>query len=85
MLRILQKVTFIELITSNKGSVTALPLFDDGEDSLWLEHVVNVNDPNDICFWFMWYNDGNPSIPMSGVINSEDIVKVISNNRQITF
>lgn len=67
------------------GSVTDTPLYDDGGFSLWLEYVVNVNDPNDKCLWFMWYQDGWPTIPMSAVIDESNIVGVIQNIAAIKF
>lgn len=62
-----------------KGSVTELPLYDDGEYSLWLEHVVDKINGNN-CYWFMWYNDsGISTIPLSSVMDKNDLSKVIDN------
>lgn len=64
---------------NHKGSVTPLPLYDDGEYSLWLEHVVDKTNGN-TCYWFMWYNHaGISNIPMSGVMDKTDLSKVIDN------
>lgn len=66
------------------GSVTASPLYDDGNFSLRLEYVVDTS--NNKKMWFMWYDaKGMPTIPMSGVIEESDIAEVIRNISQIKF
>lgn len=68
------------------GSVTQQALYDDGYSSLWLEHVTELNNPNNKCYWFMWYGTkGLPNIPASGVMNKEDLIKVIANIKDISF
>jgi hypothetical protein len=47
-----------------------------GEYSLWLEHVIANADPNDECYWLMWYQDGRPTIPLSGILHREDIANM---------
>lgn len=44
--------------------------------SLWLEHVVAVNDPDDECYWLMWYQNGFPTVPLSSILHREDIVNM---------
>lgn len=66
-----------------KGSVTAQPLYDDGDNSLWLEHVIDKSN-NNHCYWFMWYNNsGYPNVFMSAVIDEDAILEVIKNISQI--
>lgn len=67
------------------GSVTANPLYDNGEGHiLLLENVVDKKNGNK-CFWFMWYMNGVPMLTMSGVIDSQDITEVIKNIAKISF
>ncbi|MBA3972510.1 MAG: hypothetical protein H0X46_10315 [Bacteroidetes bacterium] len=62
------------------GSVTAQPLYDDGDSSLFLEHVIDTKNNNKPVYWFMWYNgNGVPSLTMSSVIDEADIAQVIRN------
>lgn len=67
------------------GSVTPMPIYDDGGGQiLLLEKVVHNNGKK--CFWFMWYYDnGIPILPMSGVIDADDIAEVIRNISKISF
>jgi hypothetical protein len=58
-----------------KGSVFPEPLFDNGQYSLWLEHVLNRDD-NSECFWLMWYQKGQSTIAASGVFSKSDILNV---------
>lgn len=68
------------------GSVTRNPIYDDTDDNiLLLEKVINKNNGKS-CFWFMWYKyNGIPTLPMSGVIDSDDITEVIRNISKISF
>lgn len=44
--------------------------------SLWLEHVTDKLEGRD-TFWLMWYDhQGNPTIPLSGVLDAPDIQEV---------
>jgi len=58
------------------GSVFGGALADDGEYALWLEHVTNKEDPTGQCYWFMWYKNGRPTIPMSGIFHRENLENV---------
>lgn len=63
----------------SRGSVFREPLAgsqDEGEYSLWLEHVVATDDPNDECYWLMWYRNGLPTIPLSGILYRQDIANM---------
>jgi hypothetical protein len=57
-----------------KGSVFKGPLADDGRNTLWLEHV--TNDGHERFYWLMWYCNGEPAIPMSGVLHKDDLPKI---------
>src|SRR5258708_4948953 len=58
---------------NSTGSVLPDPLFNFGEASIWLEHVVDRHS-GERCFWLMWYDaEGNPTIPMSGVFGVDEI------------
>jgi hypothetical protein len=57
-----------------KGSVFKGPLADDGRNTLWLEHV--TNDGHERFYWLMWYRNGEPTIPMSGVLHKDDLPKI---------
>jgi hypothetical protein len=61
-----------------KGNVLPGPLFDGGSYSLWLEHVVEKKTEKEV-FWLMWYRDGVPTIPASGVLNAKNLDTIISN------
>lgn len=61
-----------------KGSVLQGPLHDGGSYSLWIEHVIEKGSDSQV-FWLMWYNEGVPTIPASGVLDAEDLDKIISN------
>ena len=61
------------------GSVFGEPLAGNqvrDEVSLWLEHVVAKEDPNDECYWLMWYQNGRPTIPLSGILHRKDIANM---------
>jgi hypothetical protein len=64
-----------------KGSATPGALYNDDEYSLWLEHVVDLRNGHK-CYWLMWYKGGLPTIPMSGVLDKEDILEIIPNIKQ---
>lgn len=49
------------------------PLLDDGEYSLWLEHVREKRSGEPGLFWLMWYRNGIPEIPGSSVFHERDI------------
>lgn len=61
-----------------RGSVFREPLIEDGEYSLWLEHVVANREPDDRCYWLMWYRSGRPTIPLSGVFSREHLANMQS-------
>lgn len=66
------------------GSVTENPIYED-DQILLLERVENIGNGNK-CFWFMWYDyNGIPVMPMSGVIDADDIAEVIRNISKISF
>jgi hypothetical protein len=56
-----------------QGSVLSEPLSERDGNSLWLEHVVRTDDPEEDCYWLMWYKNGHPAIPMSGILDKQDI------------
>lgn len=62
----------------HKGSALGLPLLDNTEDgySLWLEHVTDRKNPKKPGYWFMWYEKGIPTIPLSGIFYRDDIQKI---------
>ena len=62
-----------------RGSVFAEPLARiqaEGEYSLWLEHVIPKNDPDDECYWLMWYKDGCPTVTGSSILHRDDIANM---------
>jgi hypothetical protein len=61
------------------GSVFGEPLAGTkGEGySLWLEHVVQKKSLDTGLYWLMWYKNGIPTIPMSGVFRKEDIANMV--------
>ncbi len=64
---------------SARGSVFVEPLAGtQGEGySLWLEHVVGTKNLDDGLYWLMWYKNGIPTIPMSGVFRKEEIANMV--------
>jgi hypothetical protein len=49
--------------------------------SLWLEYVTDKQG-NSETFWLMWYDaEGDPSIPMSGVVSLDQIKEMSANWR----
>jgi len=44
--------------------------------SLWLEHVIEKRSRDGGLYWLMWYENGIPTIPMSGVFRKEDIANM---------
>jgi hypothetical protein len=66
------------LHADSTGSVLPDAVFDFGEASIWLEHVVDRHS-GERCFWLMWYNaEGKPTIPMSGVFGVDEIERASS-------
>jgi hypothetical protein len=64
----------------SKGSVFDGPLRRSGNYSLWLEHVIQPNDPDEELYWLMWYDqNGRPTIPESAVFNKADIQELLRN------
>lgn len=59
-----------------RGSALQYPLYSVGGLSLWLEHVSAVGDPDNEWYWLMWYDNGRPTIPMSGVVHRQDILHI---------
>ena len=60
-----------------RGSVYEEPLLISNGWSLWLEHVVNVNDDSNVL-WLMWYDGEKPAIPMSGIFGLGDFEQMLS-------
>lgn len=61
--------------SANRGSVFDTPLADNGEHTLWLEHVIS-ND-GERYYWLMWYDrEGKPTIPMSGILDRDHITNM---------
>ncbi len=58
------------------GSVFDNALIADGSSSLWLEHAFDKQD-NRECYWLMWYDNGKPTIPLSGVFERADIEQMV--------
>ena len=60
------------------GSVFEKPLAKTEQgDSLWLEHVLAKDGAE--AFWLMWYDqDGNPTIPLSGVMSADEVREMSS-------
>ena len=54
---------------TTRGSVTGQPLVRTIEGAtLWLEHVEEVKNPTQKCYWLMWYDPtGIPTIPMNPI------------------
>jgi hypothetical protein len=60
-----------------RGSVFPGPLAKGDGYTLWLEHVTAKDDGSD-CFWFMWYDEtGRPTIPLSGVLTTDGLRRVV--------
>ena len=61
-----------------RGSVFAEPIKGHlgDEYTLWLEHVKVKHDPDDECYWLIWYKNGRPTIPLSAIWHREDIAKM---------
>ena len=63
------------------GSVFDAPLVDHSGYTLWLEHVVDIQSGEEV-YWLMWYDpDGVPTIPMSGILNKEELAEM---SKQLT-
>lgn len=66
------------------GSVLEGSLFDFGNASIWLEHVIE-RATGEKCYWLMWYDsDGRPTIPLSGVFDHGDIERAAQALRSLT-
>jgi len=64
--------------TATRGTVFDRALADDGEHSLWLEHVIEIQT-GDEYYWLMWYDsNGFPTMPMSGILSRDDIANMQS-------
>lgn len=61
---------------SAKGSVFAKALATSGSYTLWLEHVVDNSGEDNQLYWLMWYDNGIPKIPMSGILTKEDLCRM---------
>lgn len=61
--------------SNTRGSVTGQPLVQTSDGAtLWLEHVEEVRNPSQKCYWLMWYKpDGIPTIPLSGVFDRNEL------------
>ena len=61
------------------GSVFSQPLVSYAGGTLWLEHVVDKEDPREPYYWLMHYDSsGMPTIPLSAVINKTDLQHMAS-------
>lgn len=58
------------------GSVLPFALYSSGEYSLWLEHVIEKKNSKHV-YWLMWYKNGIPTIPMSGVLDEAGVLGVV--------
>jgi hypothetical protein len=59
-----------------RGSVFAGPIADDGNFSLWLEHLTERGEPAD-AFWFFWYDKiGEPMILESAILRKKDLQEI---------
>jgi hypothetical protein len=61
-----------------RGSALPQPLVTVGDSTLWLEHVVDKRNPRPdrgALYWLMWYRNGIPAIPASGVLTADDLRK----------
>ncbi|SRR5579875_607203 len=61
---------------SARGNVFSDALITREQYTLWLEHVVSTD--GDQWYWFMWYKDGIPTIPLSGIFDKEDLSKMLA-------
>jgi len=65
--------------SQTKGNVLEVPLLNDDEASLWLEHVIDKNTDEEL-YWLMWYNtSGFPLITMSSVFNKTQLESMVGN------
>jgi hypothetical protein len=60
---------------ATRGSVTGQPLVRTSQGAtLWIEHVEEVKNSTQKCYWLMWYDpDGKPTIPLSGVLDKTEL------------
>jgi len=63
---------------SYQGSVFSEPIKGrlGDEYTLWLEHVIAKRNPNDECYWLIWYKNGRPTIPLSAIWHREDLARM---------
>lgn len=66
---------------TNKAKGSVFPSQIAGEDggfTLWLEHVRDKkNNGGADIYWLMWYDGrGKPTIPLSGILTSDDIQEI---------
>jgi hypothetical protein len=57
------------------GSRFEEPLATRNDYTLWLEHVIEIRNGRG-WYWLMWYRDGKPTIPLSGILSKRDIDKM---------
>jgi hypothetical protein len=57
------------------GNALKQPLVDRDGYTLWLEHVIQKTDGQN-CYWFMWYLNGKPTIPLSGVFADAELKQI---------
>ncbi len=63
---------------NSKGSVLRFAIIPGTDYSLWLEHVEDL-DGGPPMYWLMWYKDGRPTIPMSGVFDKKGLELMVDN------
>ena len=63
-----------------KGSVFREPLAGSfGGPTLWLEHIVEPNNPGWEGFWLMWYGStGRPNIKESAVVDTANLQTLVA-------
>lgn len=67
-----------------KGSVTKTNLGENNGATLWFEYVIGVEDRNDKCYWFMWYDkNGKQLIGQSAVIDLEVLPDLLSKLKEL--
>lgn len=55
------------------GSVTVEPLHESNGHSLWLEHVQEINRPEEEWFWLMWYFQGVPMLQDTSAFRRSEV------------
>lgn len=61
---------------ATRGSVFDEPLIETDGYSLWLEHVLEPATLHEY-YWLMWYRDGVPTIPLSGIFDRDELSQMI--------